>query len=1421
MADDTKDTRSIIKNATLGGIDKEGAGVMWKGNTIATKDEIDASKSKVETPKLWGLSNIWPKLWTVSWLGWLRKAENTPKSEVVSQPKVSSPIQEIQSGWSVSLGGQPSSPFENSMNTPIDVDVTQIGGEDLGIRTQPIDVNIRKAEKPISSLLNELEKDKKKRISEGVESLYIDAYNRNVKGGSVRVEEILNNPKYQEQFKGIDEKLLSDMVEDANYLAQFDYNTENVLALMDKYKELGLEMDLDNLPPQTKAQYIAESMEWGWGLWGALDHISPFNILWSGVEVFTGKNPRDYNEKLQQWAEGNKQDFLTDAEVNEMIKDQIAQLDKKYKDYYTNDAELVDKDLQKKVDLEMEKWLGTQMVTTPEQREAKRKEIEEKLGYTNLEREGKNWTDKEKKKEYEQEVRKLEKEAKKQHWDTFGRWWKNLWLDAVYVVSQGIDLVRNPGSLASWMLNLAQWAVGKSVEGYADLLDTAIATAGTLVDKDKQWEGVQYKVWDIYEKYAERKGFESVDNLISRMEQASEGNPWLKLATWYLKEAEKDLATANAFGDYIKASYGSWENAEQMAKENPVQMASDIISIIQLGTLWAAKMWLIDAAKAEQIVKIAWYGDLYEQTLKWGNKLQFWPLLKGEMAVAKAWAKVVGAPFKFAKPVLETFVNRLSGLTKEERALLKQNPELVEKYLSWKENSQGLLDRILNRFNGLMEEKKFEGEEYEKIHQSNAPVLVKNILDDASKILKKYGAEMAEDGSIKITRSYTPAIDKKIQELGQFLQDIRELGNKATAEDAHWLRQQIDTLKKWEWNPTWIEWKADMLFGDIRKAVDKEIRRAVPELKEVDARYIKTKEAIADLRQDWIGKDGNLKDSAYSKIRNITNKGANEPKLARLEELLPGITEELKGLAVAESVEKAGKQMVGQYASQIFGVGGWIAAITGLLSGWLSAWPIVLWVLWATLATPKNLVKLLKYQGKISNGFNKIIEKLSNWIKLTEGETLSLTRFLNDNEKNLKKDAEYLYRKGLITDEEYKAALKNKEKEVKTTWKESKKEYNAEESKIWEETENPETWKPYTKEEVDKKVVEIRDRILGDKKKLRELYDRYKVENEELKDAEVEKIFDKNGYINPDGLRGIINEMIAKELGVSENILASTNHPAVSKIADEFVEMVGDDMVKQAKNGNKITVAVIWGGWGSWKSGWPKAMISEGFVKKWDKVNMTLDVQGWADDLEKIIRKAEKEWVLDKFEFKVAYVYASTEDAGMWAINRTINQNVRWLERKWYRPEDVKNAGISAKNNLYAWRSLPFKVFEQGHLKSIGEKKGLKKFVDMANKMDNMELMITERIPGDRKNTVKHIVKQWGEFKMSAEELDSLLEKITANKEAGLNWKLLKREGKRALKNGEISERQYYDMFGKEESQLAFLLMLIGWKIGGRSENLA
>jgi hypothetical protein len=52
---------------------------------------------------------------------------------------------------------------------------------------------------------------------------------------------------------------------------------------------------------------------------------------------------------------------------------------------------------------------------------------------------------------------------------------------------------------------------------------------------------------------------------------------------------------------------------------------------------------------------------------------------------------------------------------------------------------------------------------------------------------------------------------------------------------------------------------------------------------------------------------------------------------------------------------------------------------------------------------------------------------------------------------------------------------------------------------------------------------------LNDKNKLRKLYNQYVEINDEL-DKDLQKTFMKDGYLNPDGLRPLINKEFAKEM---------------------------------------------------------------------------------------------------------------------------------------------------------------------------------------------------------------------------------------------------------------------------------------------------
>ena len=90
---------------------------------------------------------------------------------------------------------------------------------------------------------------------------------------------------------------------------------------------------------------------------------------------------------------------------------------------------------------------------------------------------------------------------------------------------------------------------------------------------------------------------------------------------------------------------------------------------------------------------------------------------------------------------------------------------------------------------------------------------------------------------------------------------------------------------------------------DVYNTVGEVLKEQVKGWADADKAYHEVLNVLQDFRE-WFDKDGNLKDSAYSKIYNYTNKN-NKPKLERLLKYFPEFEKDLKALSVAKAVEKA------------------------------------------------------------------------------------------------------------------------------------------------------------------------------------------------------------------------------------------------------------------------------------------------------------------------------------------------------------------------------------------------------------------------------------------------------------------------------------------------------------------------------------
>ena len=156
---------------------------------------------------------------------------------------------------------------------------------------------------------------------------------------------------------------------------------------------------------------------------------------------------------------------------------------------------------------------------------------------------------------------------------------------------------------------------------------------------------------------------------------------------------------------------------------------------------------------------------------------------------------------------------------------------------------------------------------------------------------------------------------------------------------------------------------------DIRSALNNEYRDQIPGLSEKDATYSTQKTELAALRKGFIDKEGNLTQSAISKIANAGNKDLD---IQRLEELVPGITRQITALKVMKEIEGAAGIKVGAYAKSITEAGGVVAGVASgnpaLIAGSLAM---------AALTSPKFVVPLIKFLGENKELIPHVMSKLA------------------------------------------------------------------------------------------------------------------------------------------------------------------------------------------------------------------------------------------------------------------------------------------------------------------------------------------------------------------------------------------------------------------------------------------------------------
>ena len=467
------------------------------------------------------------------------------------------------------------------------------------------------------------------------------------------------------------------------------------------------------------------------------------------------------------------------------------------------------------------------------------------------------------------------------------------------------------------------------------------------------------------------------------------------------------LAATEEWHQALLQRYGSWDALANAMNTDPVWVADDVLAVAELWTniakWWLKATWKITwnqnlANMANNIPTIWSANDALSQKTVWGiygwldkvasmtdNKLVQWANryvqdVSSMQKLLNEWAeglkKVEESSFgQSIKNAYDEAVNKIVGIDEEDRKFIRENKELVNNQLSKKQNVETIFDEVKDKVSEKRLENTEMGKEYGNLRKNKSKVVnTEWITSDLKKTLKKQWITIDKDNNLKFSDMSKFNAKQKAALIDAWNElKLVEKKKNINAWNVLDMRQKFDDKLNWDgkamdlnWNLSAVDKATEWLIKDMRWAIDNRAKVSVEWLKELDAKYSEALAEMQQIKKDWLNADGTFKDNARSKLRNLT-KAWNEEKLARLEKAIPWITNDLKALDVALTIEKASKQWVWQYSK-------WILAWS--IPAWVAnpiAWGV--WVVLWILSSPKNYVKLIE-------AYPDIAEKLSAWQEL-------------------------------------------------------------------------------------------------------------------------------------------------------------------------------------------------------------------------------------------------------------------------------------------------------------------------------------------------------------------------------------------------------------------------------------------------------
>lgn len=349
--------------------------------------------------------------------------------------------------------------------------------------------------------------------------------------------------------------------------------------------------------------------------------------------------------------------------------------------------------------------------------------------------------------------------------------------------------------------------------------------------------------------------------------------------------------------------------------------------------------------------------------------------------------KAAGKTADVAGMISKEAVAKASGLNSETVSTAIKSPEALK--AGQQVGADTMRQNVFERAKTAIEKKKADlsttGSGYDSIRKSNVEVKLPDPFFD--QLLGEKGLTV-EGGKITANANSTvraPADLKGIQQV----YDMYGWKTKLTPNEILNLRSDLSELSKYGEGKTT---SSKAFARDMRAKVDEIAKNQIPELSKLDAEYAPQVKELNNIKKLIYNKGGMLKDNAMQTVNNLLGKG-KESMLARMEEVTPGITQDLKIVKALQDIELAKGQKVGSYSHAMLSDG-----------ALLTQGPVV-GVLTHILTSPSVVIPILETYGRISKKSSKFIKDVTETVKAGEIPKGAQAEFVKQAIKKTKPEA--------------------------------------------------------------------------------------------------------------------------------------------------------------------------------------------------------------------------------------------------------------------------------------------------------------------------------------------------------------------------------------------------------------------------------